>query len=93
MLRRDREDYKILKKFVKKEILSFKKVRYLSSKELGMIYLFGEHKKQLTNDEQKKLSSVLRQIGVILKDLMKIYPENITKVSHLAYRFDPIKKN
>lgn len=93
MLRRDREDYKILKKFVKKEILSFKKVRYLSSKELGMIYLFGEHKKQLNNDERKKLSSVLRQIGVILKDLMEVYPENITKVSHLAYRFDPIKKN
>lgn len=93
MLRAEREDFKLLKKFVEEQILGFEKVRYLSSKELGMIYLFGGHKKQLTNDERKNLSSVLRQIGVILKDLMKIYPENITKVSHLAYRFDPIKKN
>ena len=92
MLRAEREDFKLLKKFVKEQILGFEKVRYLSAKELGMMYLFGDYKKKLNNDEQKKLVSVSRQVSVILSDLMKIYPENITKVSHTAYKFKPIRK-
>lgn len=92
MLREEREDYKLLKKFVEEEILGFEKVRYLSAKELGMMYLFGDYKKKLTIDEQKKLVSVSRQVSVILSDTMKIYPENITKVSHTAYKFDFINK-
>lgn len=91
MLRKDREEYKLLRKFVEEQVLSFKKVRYIPARDLSLIYLFGEYKAP-EKKEVKLVDSLSRQVAFALHDLMEIYPKNITKHSSRIYKFTPVKE-